>query len=259
MPLPKILVLTITLPLNEGNEVHCYSDRFTVFSKNRPGHTGEKRYGSGPMTRYWAILIVGLWLAGCTNQDVPTSDPFLVGRTRIPPPATGSAVGNASDPYYRNSTAGVPPGWQPTGTAPSSTSAISPPSATSVSGATPSGSAVPSAAAPPATASGTTAAPSSSSVPGMSYPGMMGGTSARGVSLQGARSAVASPTTPTASLRSTTAGTLDDRMPRPIEGASVGSGTARPQPIVRTLQPRSVSESATPRPAVNIADLPAAD
>ncbi len=51
------------------------------------------------MYRYSALSLVGLLLTGCVSQT-PRDDPFF-GRTRLPPPPTGSVTGRAADPYYQ--------------------------------------------------------------------------------------------------------------------------------------------------------------
>ena len=88
------------------------------------------------MNRHLAPILVGLLLiAGCTSPgQAPNSDPFLVGRTRIPPPGTGEAAGRSADPAYPLSPSSYPPspsspsGWQPTGpTAPAAGTTTLPP------------------------------------------------------------------------------------------------------------------------------------
>jgi len=210
------------------------------------------------MNRYLAPILVGLLLAGCTSQDpVPSSDPFLVGRQRIPPPATGTAAGQVADPYYPASNVSTAPGWQPSGTAITPATGSVPPVSTAKS--PDSRATAPSGAAPAATSPGSFGSPSASTIPGVSYPGVSlgGGTAARGASLQGAKTVVSTPTGQSSPLRSTAGGSLDDRTPRPIESAGVSGNTAERKPIVRTLQPRS--SDAASNGVIDIADLPAAE
>ncbi len=193
------------------------------------------------MNRYFAPILVGLFLAGCTSQDqVPSSDPFLVGRTRIPPPGTGAATGKVADPYYPGMNVSPAPGWQPPAatTAPTATSA---PVGGAAKAADPRFTA-PSGAAPAATSPSSSVAPPAATTPGVTYPGVSlnGPAVGRGASLQGARTLGSSPAAQPSPLRPNAGVLLDDRTPRPIDTAS-GSAPAA---------------SAAP---VNIMDLPAAD
>jgi hypothetical protein len=58
-------------------------------------------------------------LLGCKGQAGSGSDPFF-GRTTVPPPATGAAVGQPVTPIYSGA-GGTAPGWIPNGTPPAAT------------------------------------------------------------------------------------------------------------------------------------------
>jgi hypothetical protein len=59
------------------------------------------------MKRLCALSMVVIVLCGCKGQSPPGTDPFF-GRTTVPPPPTGAAIGGA-DPYYRGSPSAAPP------------------------------------------------------------------------------------------------------------------------------------------------------
>jgi hypothetical protein len=83
-------------------------------SQNRSGHSPRKRYPIDPMKWLIVSITVGLAAAGC-KSDAPLNDPF-VGRTTIPPPATGAVGGKVTDPYYQPPA--LTPGAQAAGTTP---------------------------------------------------------------------------------------------------------------------------------------------
>ena len=164
------------------------------------------------MNRHLAPILLGLLLAaGCTSQgQAPTSDPFLVGRTRIPPPGTGAA-GQPADPYY-SPPASSPTAWQPSGAAaPTGASAATPGGETRLgrwlclktnglaeAPALPVSS--PPISSPPAPSTPASSTPASSSPsappsPAASVPPSSPGSgiAVRGVSLQGSRVAAAAP------------------------------------------------------------------
>jgi hypothetical protein len=212
------------------------------------------------MNRYLAPIFVGLLLvAGCTTPgQSPTSDPFLVGKTRIPPPGTGEAAGRTVDPAYSLPGSPTPPpsGWQPSGTAsqpagtpiPSSVQPSGTPgfasrapdarglSAGSLSTASSSLPPVtPTAGPPPPTSPAvSTSSPGVAMSPGAGMPPPSNGATYRGVSLRGSR-----PAGPAPDYRSAAAGgnpadaSLDNRAPRPLDegGAASGSG-AEPKPLI---------------------------
>ena len=111
---------------------------------------------------------------------------------------------------------------------------------------------------PPAPLSAAPPAPSSSGSPGARYgdPSSAGIVGYRGVSLQGARSAVTRPDQPPAlSPSASGSGSFDDHVPRPTDNTAGDRSLAGQKPIVRTLQPRG-SDDASDRPVVEIGDLP---
>jgi hypothetical protein len=55
------------------------------------------------MKRLLAVMVAVSVLSGCNLQGPPGTDPFF-GRTRVPPPGTGSIYPSSTDPYY----SGVP-------------------------------------------------------------------------------------------------------------------------------------------------------
>ncbi len=62
------------------------------------------------MKRYAALVFVLLIVVGCQGQNGPPApkDPFLFGPTRVPPPATGAAVGRGADAYFRGTASNQP-------------------------------------------------------------------------------------------------------------------------------------------------------
>jgi len=174
-----------------------------------------------------ALILMGVLLSGCRSQ-APAVDPFF-GRTTIPPPPTGAAVGGLTDPYYQ-----TPP-------------VVQMPSAAQTSGAATAGQATTSLNAPPHlsaprptstapeswttrnSASGTSAPPASGTG-GSFLPASGGGANYRGAS-------------------------LNDRMPRPVDDATP-AGPNYSQPIIRTLQPRT--DATGSQGIQDLADLPKA-
>lgn len=60
----------------------------------------------------WAIVLAALCTVACRQDQAPRLDPF-VGRTTVPPPATGSALPAQTDPYYRSAPSSTAPAWTP--------------------------------------------------------------------------------------------------------------------------------------------------
>ncbi|OHB72732.1 MAG: hypothetical protein A2V70_15265 [Planctomycetes bacterium RBG_13_63_9] len=61
------------------------------------------------MKGLFTLVIALVVSCGCSGQRPSASDPFILGRTKVPPPATGAASGNPSDPYYRSPPTGTMP------------------------------------------------------------------------------------------------------------------------------------------------------
>jgi hypothetical protein len=173
--------------------------------------------------------------AGSPNTNTPSgSTPYGSGPGALGPRPPSTAPPSTVTPP--GSRYGAPPSGAPANTGPTSTAPpYSPP--------TPS----------PAPSSSAPANPSASASPGSRYYNSpsAGTVGYRGVSLQGARSSVAQPTSPTGGNPS---GTWDDRAPRPTDATGDG-GAAAQKPTVRTLQPRGGGDPPS-RPAVEIGDLP---
>ena len=87
------------------------------FLANRPRHARENCYPIAPMKCNLVAMLIGLLLlAGCNGPgQAPSSDPFLLGQTRIPPPGTGEAAGRPPDPAYSTPPSSSSAGWQPAG------------------------------------------------------------------------------------------------------------------------------------------------
>jgi hypothetical protein len=77
-------------------------------SENRSGHGWKKQYSIAPMRRSIALILIGFSVTGCKSQ-APVYDPFL-GRSTIPPPATGAIAGQTSDPNNPQPPSMLPPG-----------------------------------------------------------------------------------------------------------------------------------------------------
>jgi len=60
------------------------------------------------MKRLFVLVIAAVVLCGCRNQAPPAVDPFF-GRTRVPPPPTGSLSGRRAAPYYRGASRAMAP------------------------------------------------------------------------------------------------------------------------------------------------------
>jgi hypothetical protein len=225
------------------------------------------------MYRHLTPILVGLLLiAGCTNPgQSPSSDPFLVGRTRIPPPGTGEAAGRTADPGYSAPQASPSsPSWRASGTAaPAGTAATSGPVPVSSPGLTTGavntgGSAgqlsTPSGSAPPVLPGAASPTPGAPAGPGVSVPVTppSGGAGFRGVSLQGSRSAVAPESRPPASTGTNALGaSSDNRIPRPLDdGGAAGANAAVPKPVPGSAAPPVGSDSSGR--VTDIGDLPTA-
>jgi hypothetical protein len=239
------------------------------------------------MNRYLAPILVGLLLAGCAGQgQTPTSDPFLAGRTRIPPPGTGAATGTAADPY---GPASASPAWRPSGTVAAPAGTTLPPTTTGVplpgsaplQGPLPGTPSTSPATGVPSPGAGTSPPGFTSKAPGGSgvtappattirsaWPGASAadsrsmpadsGSNYRGIALQGSRAAVATPefgvSTGTGGNRASTA--LDNRIPRPVDSGNPSGNPATGQPPVRNLQPPAKDDGSSR--VMNLVDLPAA-
>ena len=194
-----------------------------------------------------ALLMIGLLLAGCKSQ-APMADPFF-GRTTIPPPPTGSAMGR--DPYYPTPpTVQMPSPTPPQPWCPPASSAATPPQpATSPSWTVPQGArnstATPSSAVPPGVAPNVLAPRPSSTAPYRTSPSSPGTPGAGNLYPPSGSGGYRG-----ASLR----GPLYDRIPRPIDDTRADVGLTGRKPIVRTIHPRT-SDDASNRP-VDITDLP---
>jgi hypothetical protein len=234
------------------------------------------------MNPHLAPILVGLLvIAGCTSPgQSPSSDPFLVGQTRIPPPGTGEAAGRSADPAYSAppplSSPSPTPGWQPTGTAvpaggtvampgaqPAATPgfATKPPDARAASDGSfsrTSGSAPP---VSPTAASPPPGSPSAGSPPA-GLPGGLGGSvppspsgggvTYRGVSLRGSRRAAPAPEARSAdATAAVSAGTsLDNRAPRPFDdGGATAGDAAAPKPLAMA----DAGNAASPQPTAGAA------
>ena len=202
------------------------------------------------MNHFLAPILVGLLLiVGCTSPgQSPSSDPFLLGTTRVPPPGTGEAAGRPADPAYAAPSSSTPPspGWKPSGTPASPTPAAQPTSPpgfatkTPDSRGTPTGTFVPAAGSSTTTpaAASPTATPSRSGYPtspGAAAPAPSVGTGVRfrGVSLQGSRPTNATPDypPPTAMGGSPAGASADGRAPRPLDDGATGGNYAAPKPL----------------------------
>jgi hypothetical protein len=217
------------------------------------------------MNRYLAPILMGLLLTGCTRPgQAPTSDPFLVGRTRISPPPTGAANGAATDPYL-SSPSSLPPAWRPSGTATAPAGAVTPPVGT----ATP----LPASTAPPPGFTsrtpdlrGTPVPPAStlpvgaSAVPSLNNRPAAAANNANfhGVSLQGSRSAVATPEfgSSTGTIANRVGPALDNRIPRPLDDAAAGGNAAGPKPTAGSGQPPAKDDASGC--VMDLTDLPTA-
>jgi hypothetical protein len=246
------------------------------FPKNRPGHESENCYPIRPMNRYLATILVGLLLTGCSGTgQTPTSDPFLTSQTRIAPPPTGAAAGQATDPGYTSSPSpsspsSTRPAWLPSDT-------TTPPAATAQpqtgASAPTAGIASPQPATTPPPpgftsktsdmrgASSATATPpigaTTSGANGRPVAPMGSNANFRGVSLQGSRSAVVPPDlgTPPSTTTSRGGTVLDSRIPRPLDD-SPPSGNATPGPASSSGQP-SAAGTASGR-VMDFTELPTA-
>jgi len=84
------------------------------------------------MKRLFAMLVAVSALSGCKSQAPTGTDPFF-GRTRVPPPGTGSISGGPTDPYYSGAPGSTAPRYTPpAATAPRTSpgTGTQPPSAT---------------------------------------------------------------------------------------------------------------------------------
>ena len=84
------------------------------------------------MKRLLAMLVAVSALSGCRSEGPTGTDPFF-GRTRVPPPGTGSISGGPTDPYYSGAPSSAAPRYAPpTATSPQVPAArgAQPPSAT---------------------------------------------------------------------------------------------------------------------------------
>ena len=205
------------------------------------------------MNRYSATILLVLLFAGCRNH-APTIDPFF-GRAIIPPPGTGSATGQYTDPYYQTppmvqmppptvsqpagtisrpgAAAGVAPPYpmpRPLSTGPST---VAPPAGTNSPYAPPGGNPT-TPTAPRWVPPGSTSSSTNAARPGttVSLPASAGVTSGR------------------------TGGSLYDRTPRPIDTTGAGGNTSVRAPIIRTLQPRTTTNGGDR--VIDIMDLPPA-
>jgi hypothetical protein len=64
------------------------------------------------MKRLLAMLVVVSALSGCRSEGPTGTDPFF-GRTRVPPPGTGSISGGPTDPYYSGAPSSTAPRYAP--------------------------------------------------------------------------------------------------------------------------------------------------
>jgi len=64
------------------------------------------------MKRLFAMLVAVSALSGCKSQTPTGTDPFF-GRTRVPPPGTGSISGGPTDPYYSGAPGSTAPRYTP--------------------------------------------------------------------------------------------------------------------------------------------------
>jgi hypothetical protein len=224
------------------------------------------------MNRFLAMILLGLLLTGCASQgQTPTSDPFLVGRTRIPPPSTGSAAGQATTaPYYPSAQPSPQPAWQPSGTTTPPAATPAPSSSPTTIPATP----LPGAAASPpgftskapdgrsALSSSTSTPPAASSINSNASNRFAPATSSAGfsgVSLQGSRAASSAPDpgASPATNANRTGTALDNRIPRPLDDAAASGNVAAPRPNAGTSQPLPAKDN-PPGRVMDLTDLPTA-
>jgi hypothetical protein len=208
------------------------------------------------MKRFFALILVGLLVAGCKSQ-APVCDPFF-GRTTIPPPATGSITGRPADPGYQ-----PPPLAPQSGACPPVVQMPAQPSAQSAPLNMPGPVNQPAPATvrpaiPPATQPG----------PSQNYPAPRPSSTVPGASLAPRPTPLASSSPPAARSAATSVApsftnvaatrpgnAADDRMPKPVDDSPAAGGQTNQPPITRTIQPRGVDDASN-RP-VDIMDLPA--
>ncbi|MBU4397727.1 MAG: hypothetical protein KKE86_00185 [Planctomycetes bacterium] len=210
------------------------------------------------MNRYSAPILLVLLFAGCRNH-APTVDPFF-GRAIIPPPGTGSATGQYTDPYYQTPPmVQMPPPTvsQPAGTTsrPGASAGVAPPYSVPRPLSTGPSTFAPSTVAPPA---GTNSPyvppggnPTTPPAPGWAPPrSTSSSTNAAGPGTTVSLPASAGVTSGRAG------GSLDDRTPRPVDATGAGGNPSARAPIIRTLQPRTTTDGGDR--VIDIMDLPPA-